>query len=81
MFQAVDDGATDDLKKLLTCKRYGEVRDRCGRNVLHRAILKRREPMVTYLMTEFPNIINGRDSVCIIFKTISSANVIEFLNL
>jgi hypothetical protein len=63
VFQSVDDGQTEDLKKLLSCKRYGEVRDRCGRTVLHRAILKRREEITLYLLEEFPSLINSRDSV------------------
>ncbi|XP_045216690.2 uncharacterized protein LOC123566547 isoform X1 [Mercenaria mercenaria] len=63
VFQSVDDGATEDLRKLLNCKRYGEVRDRCGRTVLHRAILKRREDIILYLLEEFPVLINSRDSL------------------
>lgn len=63
VFQAVDDGATEDLKTLLTCKRYGEVRDRCGRSVLHRALLKRKADITMYVLEEFPNLINGRDSL------------------
>lgn len=63
VFKSVDDGATDDLKMLLNRKRYAEVRDRCGRTVLHRAILKRRDDIILYLLEEFPNLINTRDSL------------------
>ena len=63
MFQSVDDGNLDDLKKLLSCKRYGDVRDRCGRTVLHRAILKQQENMVTFILEDFPDIVNARDTV------------------
>ena len=63
VFQSVDDGKLEDLKKLLSCKRYGDIRDRCGRTVLHRAILKQQENMVTFILEDFPDIINTRDSV------------------
>lgn len=63
VFQSVDDGNLDDLKKLLSCKRYGDVRDRCGRTVLHRAILKQQENMVTFILEDFPDIVNARDTL------------------
>lgn len=63
VFQSVDDGSLNDLKKLLSCKRYGDIRDRCGRTVLHRAILKQQENMVTFILEDFPEIVNSRDSL------------------
>lgn len=52
VFQAVDDGSLEDLKKLLSCKRYANVRDRCGRSLLHRAILKKHKPLISFLLDE-----------------------------
>ncbi|XP_052276622.1 uncharacterized protein LOC127875909 isoform X2 [Dreissena polymorpha] len=63
VFQAVDEGSADDLKKLLGSKRYSEARDRCGRSVLHRAILKRHVNVIMYILDEYPDLINSRDSL------------------
>ncbi|XP_052794687.1 uncharacterized protein LOC128227844 isoform X2 [Mya arenaria] len=63
VFQAVDEGATEDLRKLLACKRYAEVRDRCGRSILHRAVLKRHDHVTRYILEDFPTLVNSRDSL------------------
>lgn len=50
IFTAVDDGLIDDAKKLLSCKKYSNVRDKCGRTLLHRCIMKERTEMLMYLL-------------------------------
>ena len=74
VFQSVDDGSLNDLKKLLSCKRYGDIRDRCGRTVLHRAILKQQENMVTFILEDFPEIVNFRDSVSVFVCLVNLPN-------
>lgn len=63
VFRAVDDGLVDKVKELLACKRYGDIRDRCGRSLLHRAFLKRRNDVAIYIMQTVPAVINSRDSL------------------
>lgn len=63
IFQAVDEGSLDDVKKLLSCKRYCNVRDRCGRTLLHRAILKKQKALVKFLLGECPTHVTTGDTV------------------
>lgn len=63
VFQAVDDGNSDDVQKLLACRRYGEIRDRCGRSVLHRALLRNRSDVAKFIVETFPDLLNTRDSL------------------
>ena len=62
--------------------RYSKVRDRCGRNLLHRALLKSKGDMVVYMVETFPNLINERDSVSLnydlLYKSYMYIYVYEF---
>lgn len=63
IYQAVNEGSVEDIKKLLSCKRYASVRDRCGRTLLHQAILKQQIPVVSYLLEECPGHVTLGDTV------------------
>ncbi|XP_062571871.1 uncharacterized protein LOC134233834 [Saccostrea cucullata] len=63
IFQAVDEGSVEDIKKLLSCKRYANVRDKCGRSLLHRAILKKQKPVISFLLEECPNHVTTGDTL------------------
>ncbi|GFN80508.1 acyl-CoA-binding domain-containing protein 6 [Plakobranchus ocellatus] len=63
VFRAVEEGSHDDLHKLLSCRKYGGVRDQCGRVPLLRAVLRRRRGLVMKLVTMCPFTLNMRDSL------------------
>ncbi|KAL3866690.1 hypothetical protein ACJMK2_043971 [Sinanodonta woodiana] len=63
VFKAAEDGALEELRKLLSCKKYAEVRDRCGRSPLHRAILHGKEAVARFLVENFSQLIPARDSL------------------
>lgn len=63
IFTAVDEGAVEDAKKLLSCKKYSNVRDKCGRTLLHRCILKQRKDMLMFLLECCSQHINTGDSM------------------
>ncbi|KAK3096982.1 hypothetical protein FSP39_005355 [Pinctada imbricata] len=55
IFVAVDKGNLEEVKKLLSCKKYADSRDRCGRTLLHRAILRKQKEVALHLMEACPN--------------------------
>lgn len=63
VFQAVAEDQMEDLKKLLSCKKYHNVRDKCGRTLLHKAVMKKRYTMVKFLIEEFPQNLNVGDTM------------------
>lgn len=63
IYTAIEDGNIEDVRKLLSCKKYSNVRDRCGRSLLHKALLRRKKEIVQYLMEDCSHIFNLGDSV------------------
>lgn len=63
IYTAIEDSNIDDVRKLLSCKKYSNVRDRCGRTLLHKAILRRKKEIVQYLMEDCSHIFNVGDSL------------------
>ena len=63
IFSAVEEGAIEEVKKLLSCKKYSNVRDRCGRTLLHRCILRQQTEMLQCLLETCPQHINTGDNM------------------
>ncbi|KAL5005264.1 hypothetical protein ScPMuIL_018720 [Solemya velum] len=63
VFKAVDDGNIDDVKKLLSCKRYANARDKCGQSIHHHAVVTKNKAMVLYLAEGFAQSLNICDSM------------------
>ncbi|KAK6180359.1 hypothetical protein SNE40_012530 [Patella caerulea] len=59
-----DKGSIGVTKKLLAvCKRMAVALDKCGRNVLHHAVLHRHIELVLYISKEFPSTLNAKDNL------------------
>lgn len=63
IFSAVEEGTIEEVKKLLSCKKYSNVRDRCGRTLLHRCILRKQTEMLQYLLETCPQNVNTGDNM------------------
>lgn len=63
MLHAVDEGSIEDIKKLLSCTKYTNVRDACGRTLLHRALLRQQRDTVLHLLEECPHNLSIGDNV------------------
>ena len=63
IFSAVEEGAIEEVKKLLSCKKYSNVRDKCGRTLLHRCILRQQTEMLQCLLETCPQHINTGDNM------------------
>lgn len=62
MFRATDTGGTDELRCLSSRKLAGAV-DKCGRTILHKAILNKKKDMIKFIVQNYPHIIDMQDSV------------------
>ncbi|XP_071118626.1 uncharacterized protein [Haliotis cracherodii] len=63
VFTAVEDDAIDDLKKLLSCQKYANARDKCGRTSLLKAILLRQRDATLMLARDCSFIVNTPDNL------------------
>ncbi|KAK6180377.1 hypothetical protein SNE40_012545 [Patella caerulea] len=63
LFQAIEEGIIDDLKKLLSCGKYAAAKDKAGRTPLLRAILRHEKDMVLYLVEEHDFVVNETDNL------------------
>lgn len=65
MFEAVQTGKLQEVKRVMG-KKLATGQDMCGRTVLHKAVLHRKNDVIKYLVSEFPNLLNTRDNVCVL---------------
>ena len=62
MFRAAESGLPTDLRKLIS-RKFSTAQDKCGRTVLHRAILKKSKHVIKFLAENYTNIIDIPDNV------------------
>ena len=62
MFRAAESGLPTDLRKLIS-RKFSTAQDKCGRTVLHRAILKKSKHVIKFLAENYTNIIEIPDNV------------------
>lgn len=60
---AVSHGNLDEVKKILTRKRFALCRDQYGASPLHLAVLHGHVDILIYIITQFPETIDGPDNV------------------
>nr|KAG5706553.1 hypothetical protein BaRGS_028724 [Batillaria attramentaria] len=63
VFRAVEDGNQVDLQRLLSCRKYAQGRDRCGRTPLLKAILMGQRELVIHLSLQCPFAVPIPDSL------------------
>lgn len=62
MFRAAESGLPTDLRKLIS-RKFSTAQDKCGRTVLHRAILKKSKHVIKFLAENYTNIIDIPDNM------------------
>lgn len=62
MFRATDTGGTDELRRLAS-RKFATARDKCGRTILHKAILNKKKDMIKFIVQSYKQIIDARDNV------------------
>ena len=62
MFRAAEMGLPTDLRKLINRKNC-TAQDKCGRTVLHRAILRKTKQVIKFLAENYTSIIDIQDNV------------------
>ena len=65
MFRAAEMGLPTDLRKLINGK-YCIAQDKCGRTVLHRAILRKTKQVIKFLVENYTSIIDMQDNVSLV---------------
>ena len=63
VFRAVEEGNQPDLQRLLSCKKYAQGRDPCGRTPLLRALALGHRDHVIHLTLQCPATVPLADSV------------------
>ena len=64
MFRASESGLPSDLRKLIS-RKLATAQDKCGRTILHRAILKRSKHVIKFIVENYSNIVDIPDNVSI----------------
>ena len=80
MFRATDTGGTDELRRLTTRMLAG-ARDKCGRTILHKAILNKKKEVIKLIVQTYKHILDLQDNVSNGFKCSHMQAVIWWLNL
>lgn len=62
MFRATDTGGTDELRSL-TSARLVRARDKCGRSILHKAVLNKKKEMIKFIVQTYPQILDMQDNL------------------
>ena len=65
MFRATDTGGTDELARL-SSRKFATARDKCGRSILHKAILNKKKDMIKFIVNKYEHILDYRDNVSFI---------------
>lgn len=60
---AVAHGNFEEVQKILTRKRFALCRDRYGSSPVHLAVLFQHTDILIYIITQFPETIDGPDNV------------------
>lgn len=61
LFKAIKNGDSYQVKHLM-CQNFIALRDKCGRNVIHVAILYQQTRIVHYLISSYPSLLNEADN-------------------
>lgn len=62
MFRATDTGGTEELQRLVS-RKFANAHDKCGRTILHKAILNKKKDMIKFIVQNYKQIIDDRDSL------------------
>lgn len=62
MFRATDTGGTDELRRLAS-RKFANAHDKCGRTILHKAILNKKKDMIKFIVQNYKHIIDSRDNL------------------
>ena len=62
LFEAIRNGDSHEVKHLM-CKKFVGLRDKCGRNVVHVAILYQQTAILRFLARSYPSLLNETDNV------------------
>ncbi|XP_076443630.1 uncharacterized protein LOC143282063 [Babylonia areolata] len=63
VFRAVEENNQSDLQRLLSCKKYAQGRDRCGRTPLLKALMLGHRDLVIHLTLQCPSCVPHADSL------------------
>ena len=63
VFRAVEEGNQQDLQRLLSCKKYAQGRDPCGRTPLLKALCLGQRDLVIHLTLQCPVTVPLADNV------------------
>ena len=73
VFRATDTGGTDELRAVSSRKLAGAL-DKCGRTILHKAILNKKKDMIKFVVETYPHVIDIQDSVSAMFGADSNTH-------
>ncbi|XP_053405814.1 uncharacterized protein LOC123565381 [Mercenaria mercenaria] len=62
MFRATDTGGTEEMRRLAS-RKFASARDKCGRTILHKAILNKKKDMIKLIVQNYKYIIDARDNL------------------
>lgn len=62
MFRSTDTGGTEELQRLVS-RKFASAHDKCGRTILHKAILNKKKDMIKFIVQSYNQIINDRDNL------------------